>query len=354
MISWRQWNRTVLERQHLLARVDEDAIDVIDRVVGLQSQDPQAAHLGLACRIAFGDPYDLDDLLLEREVVRTTLLRGTVHVMDAEDARWMRALLQPFIAAQTRTNHHAKLRGADPADVVAAGRDALAGRSLAVGALGAALAERWPDEDRSHLTNTVRGELMLVQVPPRGLWRRSGQATYRLFDEWVGEREPAVEGDEAKADLVRMYLRGFGPSTVKAIVRWSGVTGLAGVVDAMGDELTVDDGPDGRVLVDLAGLELADPDRPAPARLLAPFDNVVVAQEDRARIVDEDVYRRLSTANGRFPGFVLSDGRVVGAWTRRPGGGVDVEYLTDVSTRARREVAEETEVLAAYLAIAPR
>lgn len=55
-ISLRQWSRTLLERQHLIERVDEDAVEVVDRCVGLQSQDPQAAFYALASRIEDFDP----------------------------------------------------------------------------------------------------------------------------------------------------------------------------------------------------------------------------------------------------------------------------------------------------------
>lgn len=77
-VSLQQWNRTLLERQHLLERVDEDAIEVIDRCVGLQAQDPQAAFFALESRIQDFDPTQLDGLLADREVVRMALHRGTV------------------------------------------------------------------------------------------------------------------------------------------------------------------------------------------------------------------------------------------------------------------------------------
>ena len=93
-ISLRQWNRTLLQRQHLLERVDEDVLDVLDRCVGLQSQDPKVAFFGLWSRIADFDPADLDELMTGREVVRMALLRSTVFLMDAEDARWVRPLAQ--------------------------------------------------------------------------------------------------------------------------------------------------------------------------------------------------------------------------------------------------------------------
>lgn len=96
-ISLRQWNRTLLERQHLIERVDEDAVEVVDRCVGLQSQDPQAAFYALASRIEDFDPAELDSLIQDRSMVRMALQWGTVFLMDALDARWIRALLSPTL-----------------------------------------------------------------------------------------------------------------------------------------------------------------------------------------------------------------------------------------------------------------
>ena len=79
------------------------------------------------------------------------------------------------------------------------------------------LAQRFPDEVPATLTRVVRCALALVQVPPRGLWSGSGKPTYSLFDDWAGPGEPALTGDDARAELVRLYLRGFGPATVAAI-----------------------------------------------------------------------------------------------------------------------------------------
>ncbi|WP_414975897.1 DNA glycosylase AlkZ-like family protein [Gordonia sp. (in: high G+C Gram-positive bacteria)] len=114
-----QWNRTLLERQHLLEQADEDAVEVIDRCVGLQSQDPQAPFFGLWSRIADFDPDELDSLIENREVVRMALQRGTVFAMDGLDARWIRRTVQPALDADSRA-HRANLGDVAVDDVVAA------------------------------------------------------------------------------------------------------------------------------------------------------------------------------------------------------------------------------------------
>ncbi|NMO04380.1 winged helix DNA-binding domain-containing protein [Gordonia sp. TBRC 11910] len=352
-ISLGQWNRTLLHRQHLLTRIDDDAIEVIDRCVGLQSQDPRAAHYGLASRIVDYRPAELDGLLDSAEVVRMASLRSTVFLSDAEDARWIRALAQPRLDYEVETAHRRRLTAADPTDIAAQAAEELAGQELSVRELGARLQKRWPDEPASTLSAVARCLLPLVQVPPRGLWAcgGGGPLRYQLFDDWVGPGDPAITGEEAVRDLIRLYLRGFGPATVKGVQTWAAMTGLKPHLEAMlADwELIAYVGPNGERLYDLDGLEIVDADRPAPARLVAPFDNVVAVQADRARIADPEVYRRTLTPNGRSPGFVLVDGRLAGIWSVPDGERVVVDYLTEVTQANGRDVDGEVTRLEALL-----
>ncbi len=341
-ITLEQWNRTLLERQHLLERVDDDVVEVIDRIVGLQSQDPQAAFYGLACRVADFDPADVDGLLTDRELVRMTLQRGTVFLADGLDARWIRELVQPMLASAVETNHGRKLVDVTGDDVLDHARTVLADGPVTASALRASLAERWPDEPAADMAAVARLRLPVVQTPPRGLWKRSGAPTYALLDDWIGPGEPAVIGDEARRDLIRLYLRGFGPASVAAVQTWSGLTGLGPIMSAMEAdwELVVYSGPDGQTLYDLDGLAIASGAEPAPVRCVAPYDNLIVANADRIRVADSDLYKALWTPNGQFPGFVLVDGRLAATW--KPGkDGIALTQLRDLTPAERADVERE-------------
>ena len=351
-ITPRQANRTLLSRQHLLTRVDDDAIEVIDRIVGIQSQDPASAFYALASRIEDFRPDELDALLTDREVVRIALLRSTVFLLDGLDARWIRALAQDTIDAGVRSNRSHALVSSTPEAVHADAAELLRGRALGGAELKSLLAQRHPDEDPAALAAHARCGLQLVQVPPRGLWKGSGAPTYQLLDDWIGPGEPALVGDDARKELIRLYLRGFGPASAKAIATWSGLTRLRPLLDEMAAdwELVELEGPAGEVLFDLDGLALADADEPAPVRLIAPFDHILVAQADRYRIADDAAYRRTVTPNGRSPGFVLVDGRLAGTW--RPGDGpdLDVELFSELTRAQRAELDAEVERLREFRA----
>lgn len=350
----RQWNRTLLQRQHLLERVDEDVLDVLDRCVGLQSQDPKAAFYGLWSRIRDFNPADLDELMTEREVIRMALLRSTVFLMDAEDARWVRPLAQASLMGDLQAGHLKQIGDADKDDVAAFGRELLSGTELSVKDLKVALAQRWPDAQASSLVTVVRCLVPLVQVPPRGTWNGAATTTYSLYDDWCGAGESAVSGEEAIKDLIRLYLRGFGPSSIKGIQAWARMTRLRPIVEAMEAdwELGKIEGPDGEELFDIEGMALADETVDAPARLLAPFDNIVLAQAaDRRRVVDAEIFKKLLTPNGRSPGFVLVDGRVAGIWNPRKDGKsttVDIDYFGKVAARDQRAVEAERENLTEF------
>lgn len=355
-----QWNRTVLARQHLLARADEDAVEVIDRCVGLGSRDPQAAFFSLWTRIADFEPAELDGLLTDREVVRLALQRGATTLIDGLDARWIHALVRSAPADGAGTD----AAGVDPEEVAAlaaglfsppeAGGVATADSAVSGAEIREALQRGWPDVPLGELTAMVRARLPLVQVPPRGLWRCREAAVYHLLDHWIGAGEPMVCGDEAARDLIRMYLRGRGPASAAAITAWSGLPRSARLLTEMvADwELAELTGPDGQTLYDLEGLPTASGEEAAPARLLAPYDAVLTANADRIALADPAVYAAaMAGAGGRSPGFILVDGRLAGTWALDTAGAVPtvrLRQLADLQPAQRAAVEREAAALTAF------
>jgi hypothetical protein len=338
-LSLAQWNRTFLSRQRLLERAAEPALSAIRRNVVLQSQDPQAAFYALWCRIDDFDPGKLDSLMRSGEAVRIALFRNTVMAAAASDVAGFRAISSRRIEAHWRARHHA-----DPEHVCAAARKLLAQGEMSSSDMGAALAERWPGERPAALTRLARGALPLVQTLPRGLWRASSAARYRLADDFPSGSEPTEAAALREATL--RYLGAFGPSTAKAVQSFTSTTGIAKVLKELAEGGAVRPlaGPGGEALYDLVGASLVDGDAPAPPRLLAPFDHAVVSNGDRQRVISDAVYRRIATKNGVFPGFILVDGFVAGTWKLRAANDrrvVELTYADALSSAAKKGVAEE-------------
>lgn len=307
-VDRRTLNRTLLARQWLFPRATASAAEAIGHLVGLQAQDPKAPYTGLWSRLERFAPGDLATLLLERDAVRLVTLRSTVHLHTAADARSVRAWTQSVTENALRSSRKAAWAVVDRAELVAAATAVVRRGPVESGALGRALAPRWPSVDPADLHQFARAFLALVQVPPRGVWGRSGRTTYALADDWLGGSAP----DPDPAVLIGRYLRAFGPASVRDVQTWSGLTRLAEVTATMELRRYVDAG--GVELLDLPHLALADPDRPVPPLFTAPFDDVTLSHADRRRVVDGQARRAIASSNGIVPGMVLVDGMVAAIW----------------------------------------
>ena len=94
--------------------------DALEHLVGLQAQVPRVPHLALWDRLTDYDPAELDGLMTSRAVVRTQLMRTTIHTVTAADALALRPLLQPVLDRTfSGTAWGQRLRGQDVAAVVA-------------------------------------------------------------------------------------------------------------------------------------------------------------------------------------------------------------------------------------------
>jgi hypothetical protein len=151
----------------------------------------------------------------------------------------------------------------------------------------------------------------LVQVPPRAVWGAAGTAAHTSAESWLGAPlRPTPSADQ----LFIRYLAAFGPASVLDLQAWSGLTRMREVADRLGPRLRTFRTAAGGELLDLPEAPRPDPDMPAPVRLVAEFDNLMLSHADRTRIISERNRERLFTKNGIFPGTVLVGGVAAGMW----------------------------------------
>ncbi|GAA0805084.1 winged helix DNA-binding domain-containing protein [Spirilliplanes yamanashiensis] len=351
VLGARALNRATLARQLLLDRADLPVLDAVAHLGGLQAQEPQEPFTGLWSRLRAFDPAALSGLLLERAVVRTHLMRRTVHLVTAADALAWRARHDPMLRQRVLGAYRRELAGVDLDRLAADARVLLAdGEPRTTAEIAAALAARWPEPGPRALGEMViAGLVPTVQVPPRGLWRtRAGVRTVPL-SAWLGRDADPPAADDGGADpvgrqLVRRYLAAYGPAATADVRAWSGLAGLPAAVAAIRDELVSFRDERGRELLDLPGAPRPAEDTPAPVRFLPAFDNAILGYDDRSRIID-DAHRNLSVAGERV---VLVDGRVAATWTVT-GGAVTVTPLRALGRADRAAVADEGGALAAFL-----
>jgi hypothetical protein len=312
LLSPRALNRATLARQLLLRRDRRSALDTIEHLVGMQAQAPLAPYVGLWTRLDGFQLGDLAQLLLKRRVVRTTLMRGTVHLVSDRDCLALRPLLQPMLTRALYSGaYRAGLVGIDVEEVVAYGRTLLEEQPRSAAALGKLLVQRWPDRDAASLAQAVQLLATLIQIPPRGIWGQGGAVSYATAESWLGQ---PLAADPSLETMVVRYLAAFGPASVRDVQAWSRLTRLGEVVERLRPRLLTFRDERGVELFDLPDAPRPDADTPAPPRFLPEYDNLLLSHADRTRVISDGRTVPLLPGNGGVAGTVLLDGFYRATW----------------------------------------
>jgi len=333
-------NRALLARQLLLDRSSLSIPRAVERIGGIQAQYAPAMYVGLWTRL---DGFERDRLtraLERRTVVQGTSLRSTIHLLTPRDW-WL------FSAATQGRRREEWLRTRRLAS--AKQMDAVAGRVREL--LAGGTVERKPLQDAVGLgapgISGINAWLDLVRVPPSGTWDRRRADLFAEAADWIGPA-PELDPADAAVEVVRSYLRGFGPATTASIADWAGLPlqPVRAAVDRL--ELRRFTAEDGEVLVDLPRLALPDPATPAPPRFLPTWDASLLAHARRSQILPERHRPRVfSTKTPQSVATFLVDGRVAGSW-RLERGRIELEPFERLAASARRDLDAEAERLAAF------
>jgi hypothetical protein len=346
----RALNRALLARQLLLERVELPALEVIERLVGLQAQEPRDPYIALWSRLEGFDPAELETLIEKRRVARAPLLRSTIHLATARDCQTIRPLVQPVLARALQSNFRRRLEGADLEALAEEGRALLEEQPRTLVQLRASLGERWAKYERDALGYAVSYLVPLVQVPPRGLWRASGQATWTTTEAWLGKRRGRAASLE---ELVTRYLGAFGPASALDVQTWCGlkVSVLREVLEGIRPDLVTFRDDRGVELFDLPDAPRPPEDTPAPVRFLPQYDNFFLSHANRERVVSEE-QRRLATAPNGYISTVLVDGFIRATWKlfrTKQNATLAVSAVGRLSKAERRAVTEEAAKLLEFV-----
>lgn len=316
LVSQRTLNRTLLARQFLTGRTSLPVVEVIERLVAMQAQEPNWPYVGLWTRVSGFRHDDLTALLHDRSAVRSTLLRRTQHLASSNDFRWLRPTIQPIVDSALRSPYYTeKITGLDLDQLVEAGRELLADRTLTRRQFSRLFTERYPGRHGGRLASAVELKDPMVHPPPDSAWGRWGtpaSVTVAFADAWTGQPLATERQPEA---MIRRYLAAFGPASVRDMQTWSGVTRLREVVDGLRPTLRVFRTEQGTELFDLPEASLADDDTPAPVRFLPAFDNAVLGHADRTRIISDEDRRRVCPGQAWVAPTFVVDGFVRGSWS---------------------------------------
>ncbi len=307
-----QLNRALLARQMLLTREAIPVPDGVARLVGLQAQLARPPFVGLWTRLQGFRRSGLLASLHERQVVRVTAMRGTLHLMAAADYISLRGALHPGLAKGTQAILRDRQQSFDPVALEAEARKFFGGKPATFDDLRNHLKAKDPAADERAMAYTMRMHLPLVQVPTDSPWGFPAAADFALADDWLGTK---VSVEPAPAhELVRRYLAAFGPATPGDAQAWSGLAGLRPVFEELRPSLVTFRDERKRELFDLPEAPRPPEDVPAPVRFLPDFDNLVLSHEDRTRIMADEHRSKVTLKNLQVRATFLVDGFVAGTW----------------------------------------
>jgi hypothetical protein len=351
VLTVQELNRATLHRQLLLRRSTTDAAEAVEHLLGLQTQVPHNHYTALWTRLEGFDADDFSRRFEQREFVRLSLQRSTIHTVTARDCLGIRPLLQTVQDKSLKGAWGKRLVGVDLDETAELARELVEERPLTFKELGVLLAERreardqaehHPSTDPQALAMAARNMLALVQVPPRGLWQKGGLPTHTTAEHWLGAGMAPIALD----DLVLRYLGSFGPASVMDTQMWCGLTRLRESFDRLRDTLVVFRDENGVELFDLPDAPRPAADVHAPVRFLPEFDNVFIGHKDRSRIIDDRAaYENTWKGNVARPVFTV-DGFINGSWQidvdkKRSEAVLTVKSFGKLSPAHRDELADE-------------
>jgi hypothetical protein len=338
VLTLRELNRATLARQLLLKRKRLSATAVIERLVGLQAQWPNAPYVGIWTRTTSFRREALERELPRARVVKATVMRQTLHLVTRSDYALLRAALSEtsFRDQTAAAKRVAPFARALAADGPVTSAEALAALEREHGLTGFEALRAW---------RGARVRAHLVHHHETALWNARPRRMFVALEK-PEEHEPT----QARADVLRRYLAAFGPASRRDIVAWSGmhVPEIARALERL-EPLQRFRDEQGRELLDVPRAPLPGPETPAPVRFLPKWDNVLLAFADRTRVLPEEYRKAVIRMNGDVAQTFLVDGFVAGTW-RVESGRVVPEPFSPLARSVRRELEDEAERLEAFLA----
>ncbi len=291
-----------LEYQQISQQKFSKPEDVVTWMGAVQSQDFQGGLWGIGLRTKGAIAADVLKAIESGKIVRTWPMRGTLHFIAAQDARWMLELMTPRIK-RSYARRHEQLRitsGMLERSRTILTKALTGGNKLTRPQIYELFEqEKIPTEESRglHILGRLAHDRLIIFGPHAGK-----QATFVLFDEWIPKGND-LKGDEALTEIAKRYFQSHGPATDYDFAWWTGLT--------LGDA---------RKAMELSGYKPSKGEKASAttrAYLLPPFDEYIVAYKDRTAIMEQHHGKLLNPgANGMLSPTIIIDGRVVGTWKR--------------------------------------
>lgn len=323
----------------LLERRRLGPAEAIRLLTPLQGQDSPAPYIALAARLDGFDRDALEAALQAGDVLKTTIMRVTLHLVAGTDYPAYAQLVRQVRMRKWRKDYPHLDEAAVAAELAAWLREPRTNADIRERVAGyeGVTADEWTP------VIFARTLLPLVQLPPAGFWRRNRRPTF------VVDPRPLPDPAEAATLVLARYLGAFGPASLRDAAAWAGVAqrDFAAAVEHIGTVSYRDER--GVELLDLPGAPLPPAKTRLPVRLLARWDQVLLAYADRARILPAELESLGLGLSGDQT--VTVDGRIAASWRLRRGAGtvrVEVVPHVDIRRSAHASIRAEAKRIARF------
>jgi hypothetical protein len=337
-------NRATLDRQLLLRRKRLSVDKGVRRVAAVQAQEAVSPYIALWNRLSGFDPADLDAAFVAGHVVKASLMRITLHAVHADDYPAFHIAMLPTLRASRLNDRRYTETGLSSADA-----DALVPELLKFASQPRTGAECEKLLDKPRVWWALRTFAPLLHAPTDHPWSFGRRPSFVA----APKQSAQIDADESAQHLVRRYLEGFGPASAHDVAQFvlfpRSRARTREVLQSMDGTLKQLTGPDGTELFDVPGVRLPAEDTPAPPRLMAMWDSVLLAYADRSRIIPPDYRQLVTRRNGDVLPTLLVDGYVAGVW-RPVEGGIEATAFHPLSEVEWDGLAAEARKLIAFLA----
>lgn len=363
--------RRRLQTRHLLTQSTRAAelATVADAMVALHATDPATVYLSAWARMSGGSQTDIADALYsDKAAIRMMGMRRTLFVVSRDVAPVVQASSALGVAATQRRRLLAQLKQAGVADNVEKWLDDVSASALtALEKRGSAFAndlvkdeprlnttlDLLPDKDyavpqkvTSRILTILALQGKIIRGRPMGGWRGNRNQWWPA-DDWIPDGLGGLEVESARVELIRRWLRTFGPAPIADLAWWTGWT-LGQVRTALKSVDTVEvdtDGAPGLVLADDLDITI-EPD--PSAALLPALDPTPMGWSQRDWFLGQH-RAQLFDRSGNIGPTIFWQGRVVGGWAQRPDGEIRLRLLEDIGAIESAAVETRAAELAEWL-----
>lgn len=300
---------------HGLVNCSNTSCEEVVRKSGvIQSQDFSASKLAIGIRLPNSSESDINSSINDGSVIRTSALRGTLHLVSSKDIKWMLDLAGPAVI--TRMQKQYKSVDLDEKIFSKAFKmfsKELDGKYLTRQELYALLMKNGisPEENRGvYLINRASLQKIICQGPMKD----DKEITFTLLDSWAPKAQ-ILERKDALHKLAQRYFQSHGPATFADFVNWSGLANAdaKNAFESIRSEIN-------KVLLnqseywyysDIKVATMSD-----KVYLLPAFDEYILGYKNRELFLDKEYTRTVITVNGLFYPTIIVNGKVVGTWKR--------------------------------------